>query len=125
MITLFPSLGTSKTGDKEHLQILNWIAKTENTAQKKKKQKAKKTNKNQFFFSTWSIRYKVLFVQKYIKPVTQKQFNWLNKKGWSDCTRNAMPIVWEDGIGGGGWFILGCGWGASVFCCLTFSVPLF
>ena len=46
---------------------------------------------------------------------------------------------WGDGIGGGGWLILGCEWGqgvsfilellffsfAFIFCCLTFSVTLF
>ena len=66
------------------------------------------------------------------------------------CTRNAVSTVllfqmmggWDrgDGTGGDGSFILGCGWGdrgrvssysccffscAFVFCCLTFSVPLF
>ena len=56
------------------------------------------------------------------------------------CTRNAMSIVLLLQMMEGGWFILGCGWEdrgwvlsysfcffscAFVFCCLTFSDPLF
>lgn len=57
------------------LQTFNWIATTENPAPEKVKKL-----KDQFFFSTWSTQDKLPFVRKYIWPVTQKQFTWLNKK---------------------------------------------